>query len=105
MCNETNSQNETAAVNRAGDTSALLAKLVAGSSTVLYCCKVSEDCGTIFVSDNVGAVLGYEASEFIADPGFWAVRVHADDCARVFERMSQLFQHGALEQLRHSLEH
>ena len=70
----------------------LLARLVHASPAVLYSCKVAEDCGTIAVTENVRAVLGYTPEDFIADPSFWAVRIHPEDSARVFEEMSQLFR-------------
>jgi len=73
---------------------ALLASLVQASPAVMYSCKVSEDYGTIAVTENVRAVLGYLPEEFIADPGFWAVRVHPEDSARVFEQMPRLFREG-----------
>lgn len=73
----------------------LLARLVSASPAVLYSCKVSEDCGTIAVTDNVGSVLGYAPEDFISDPSFWAVRIHAEDSARVFEEMPRLFREGA----------
>lgn len=71
---------------------ALLARLVHASPAVLYSCKVAEDYGTIAVTENVRAVLGYTPEDFIADPSFWAVRIHPNDCARVFEEMPRLFQ-------------
>lgn len=74
--------------------SALLLSLVNASPAVLYSCKVSEDYGTIAVTDNVRAVLGYGPEEFIGDPGFWAVRIHPEDSARVFADMPRLFRNG-----------
>jgi PAS domain S-box-containing protein len=74
---------------------ALLARLVNASPAVLYSCKVSEDCGTIAVTDNVRTMLGYGPEDFVNDPSFWAVRIHPEDCARVFEEMPRLFREGA----------
>jgi PAS domain S-box-containing protein len=73
----------------------LLLALVNASPAVLYSCNVSADCGTIAVTDNVRALLGYAAAEFIDDPSFWAVRVHPDDSARVFAEMPLLIREGA----------
>ena len=72
----------------------LLARLVHASPAVLYSCKVAGDCGTIAVSSNVRAVLGYAPEDFTDDPSFWAVRVHPEDSARVFEEMPRLFREG-----------
>jgi PAS domain S-box-containing protein len=71
---------------------ALLAGLVHASPAVLYSCKVAEDYGTIAVTENARRVLGYAPEDFIADPGFWAVRIHPEDSARVFEEMPRLFR-------------
>ena len=73
---------------------ALLASLVQASPAVMYCCKVSEDYGTIAVTDNARSILGYSPEEFIADPSFWAVRIHPNDSARVFAEMPRLFREG-----------
>jgi PAS domain-containing protein len=72
----------------------LLARLVHASPAVLYSCKVAGDCGTIAVTDNVFAVLGYTPADFTLDPSFWAVRIHPEDCVRVFEEMPRLFREG-----------
>jgi PAS domain S-box-containing protein len=73
---------------------ALLASLVQASPAVLYSCKVTQDYGTIAVTQNVRRVLGYSPEDFIADPSLWAVRIHPDDSARVFEEMPRLFRDG-----------
>lgn len=73
---------------------ALLASLVQASPAVLYSCKVSEDYGTIAVTENVRRVLGYSPEDFILDPSLWAVRVHPEDSPRVFEEMPRLFRDG-----------
>lgn len=72
----------------------LLARLVHASPAVLYSCKVAQDCGTIAVTENVRRLLGYAAEDFVSDPSFWAVRVHPEDSARVFEDMPKLFREG-----------
>ena len=73
---------------------ALLASLIHASPAVLYSCKVSEDYGTIAVTENVRRVLGYSPEDFIADPGLWAVCIHPEDSARVFEEIPRLFRDG-----------
>ena len=92
MCHELEDHPKTAGL--AEQDAALLARLVHASPAVLYSCKVAGDCGTIAVTDNVGAVLGYTPAEFVDDPSFWAVRVHPEDSARVFEEMPRLFRDG-----------
>jgi PAS domain S-box-containing protein len=72
----------------------LLARLVQASPAVLYSCKVAEDFGTIAVTENVRRTLGYSPEDFVGDPSFWAVRIHPEDSARVFEEMPNLFREG-----------
>jgi PAS domain-containing protein len=86
----------------------LLARLVHASPAVLYSCRVAGDCGTIAVTDNVQAVFGYTPEDFLADPSFWAVRIHPEDAARVFEEMPGLFREGGQAityRFRHALGH
>jgi PAS domain-containing protein len=74
----------------------------------MYSCKVSGDCGTIAVTENVRALLGYAPADFMEDPSFWAVRVHPEDSNRVFEEMGCLFREGrqAIDyRLRHARGH
>ncbi len=73
---------------------ALLHSLIHASPAVLYSCKVSQDYGTIAVTENARRVLGYSAEDFIADPSLWAVCIHPEDSARVFEEMPRLFRDG-----------
>ena len=86
----------------------LLARLVHASPAVLYSCNVAGDCGTIAVTENVRAILGYTPEDFTADPSFWAVRIHPEDSARVFEGMPELFREGGqvvTYRFRHALGH
>jgi PAS domain-containing protein len=73
---------------------ALLASLVYASPAVMYSCRVALDCGTVAVTGNVARVLGFTPQEFISDPSLWALRIHPDDSARVFEEMLPLFHDG-----------
>lgn len=93
MCKEIDSPPNSAGLAEADE--GLLARLVLASPAVLYSCRVAGDCGTIAVTGNVQALLGYASAEFTDDPSFWAVRIHPEDCARVFEEMSRLFREGS----------
>lgn len=76
-------------------TRSLLSSLINAGPAVAYACKVSSDCGMIAVAENVSTLLGYAPEEFLADPGFWAVRIHPADSTRVFDEMPRLFQGGS----------
>jgi PAS domain S-box-containing protein len=69
--------------------------MMSNSPSVIYTCRPSGDFGATFVSENVVHQLGYEASAFIADPGFWAAHIHLDDKQRVFDGLSALFAEGS----------
>lgn len=92
MCDRLSIQQE--ATGLAEQDAGLLARLVQASPAVLYSCKVAEDFGTIAVTENVRRTLGYSPEDFVGDPSFWAVRIHPEDSARVFEEMLSLFREG-----------
>ena len=69
--------------------------MMSNSPAVIYTCRPSDDFGATFITSNVVHPLGYEATEFLADPGFWAARIHPDDEPRVFGGLSALFAEGS----------
>jgi len=69
--------------------------MMSNSPAVIYTCRPSDDFGATFITSNVVHPLGYEAAEFLADPGFWAARIHPDDEPRVFGGLSALFAEGS----------
>lgn len=73
---------------------ALLAGLVYASPAVMYSCRVAADYGTVAVTANSVRVLGFSPRDFISDPSLWALRIHPEDSARVFEEMLPLFHDG-----------
>ena len=92
MCHQLESHPHSAGL--AEQDAALLARLVHASPAVLYSCNVAGDCGTIVVTENVRAILGYTPADFTGDPSFWAMRIHPEDSARVFAEMPKLFREG-----------
>lgn len=68
--------------------------LFTSSAGVIYCCKPSGDYGATFISENITSQLGYEAHEFIEDPGFLADRIHPEDKPHVFAGLPDLFEKG-----------
>lgn len=68
--------------------------LFTSSPGVIYSCKPSGDYGATFISENITSQLGYEAHEFIEDPGFWADRIHPEDKPHVFAGLPNLFEKG-----------
>lgn len=68
--------------------------LLSSSPAVLYTCRPPEDFPATFISQNIVSQLGYEPSEFIEAPGFWADRIHPEDRPRVFAGLPELFEKG-----------
>jgi PAS domain S-box-containing protein len=66
--------------------------LLSTSPGVIYVCKPSGDYGAIFISENVKMQLGYEARQFIGNPGFWVERIHPEDKPAIFAELPHLFE-------------
>jgi PAS domain S-box-containing protein len=66
--------------------------LLDSSPGVIYTCKTSSNYGTTFVSENIVAMLGYEAQEFLESSSFWASHIHPEDAPQVFAQMSRIFE-------------
>ena len=68
--------------------------LVSSSPAVIYTSRPHGDYGATFISENVSALLGYQAREFIEDAAFWANRIHPEDAPRVMAGLAHLFDQG-----------
>jgi PAS domain S-box-containing protein len=55
--------------------------LLSATPVVIYSCQPKAPYAATFIGENVKHVLGYEAWEFLEDPGFWVRQVHPDDVA------------------------
>ncbi len=80
--------------NASAPQESLLFSALQSQPAIGYSCKVNSDCGMIAVTENVRQQLGYAPEEFLADPGFWAVRIHPADAGRVFDDLPGLFDRG-----------
>ncbi|MGD0876884.1 MAG: PAS domain S-box protein [Anaerolineales bacterium] len=63
-----------------------LEELVRHGPVVIYSFRASDHAVT-YMSENVAALVGHEASEFLADRNFWRNHVHPDDKERVFAQV------------------
>lgn len=68
--------------------------LLSSTPAVIYTCKLSGDFGKTFVSENVSAMMGYEAREFLKASSFWGRHIHPDDVADVFRELAQAVNPG-----------
>ncbi|MBN3898908.1 MAG: PAS domain S-box protein, partial [Nostoc sp. NOS(2021)] len=66
--------------------------LLTSSPVVIYSSKTSEDFSTTFISENVKAMVGYEAREFIEDSSFWLDHVHPQDIEFISDKFQQLVE-------------
>jgi PAS domain S-box-containing protein len=64
--------------------------LLTSSPAVIYSCKASGDYSNTFISDNVSAMLGYSAQEFMEDSNFWFRNLHPEDVERILQELSEL---------------
>ncbi len=66
--------------------------LLAASPAVIFSCKAQGDFAATFMSENVAAILGYEAQEFVENANFWAERVHPEDLNGILSKEQLLNQ-------------
>lgn len=73
--------------------SARLQFVVNASAAVVYSCLPGADYDRTYVSDNIGDMLGYDASCWTT-PGFWRKTLHPDDASRVMAELLKLRERG-----------
>ena len=72
-----------------------LQHLLTSNPAALYSANISGDYGATFISENVAAITGYEAREFLEDSSFWSDRIYPEDADRIFAvELPRLFQQG-----------
>ena len=64
-------------------------RLLAMGPAVIYSCGAPPKYPTTFISDNVGAQLGYSPDEFYRDSAFWSKRIHPDDRENVLLELAR----------------
>lgn len=74
-----------------------LEALLSVGPAVIYTAEPSGDYRATFISENVKAEMGYEASDFIEDSKFWKEHIHPDDVARVIDDLKVLDEKGHYE--------
>lgn len=81
-----------------------LMHFLATCPAVLYTCEPFGDYPTTSISENVFAMLGYRASEFLEKPSFWSQLVHPEDAPTLFFELRKLFEEGTIR-LEYRLRH
>jgi two-component system cell cycle sensor histidine kinase/response regulator CckA len=67
-------------------TKARLEQVLDSSPAAIYTCDPGRDFALSYISENIKAVVGWEAREFLADSHFWLQHVHPEDRSRVSQR-------------------
>ncbi|MBE9036809.1 PAS domain S-box protein [aff. Roholtiella sp. LEGE 12411] len=67
--------------------------LFTSSAVVIYSCKTLRAFNTTFISENIKAMVGYEAEKFLNNSKFWLQRVHPEDVDLVLGKFSELCEH------------
>ena len=68
--------------------------LISSGPSMIYSCKTEGSYPPTFMSENIKAILGYTAQEFLDNPDFWASHIHPEDARRVFRELPSLFKNG-----------
>ncbi|MEH2160954.1 MAG: PAS domain S-box protein [Nostoc sp.] len=66
--------------------------LTSGPVVIYSSKKTSGNFSTTFISENIKAMVGYEAREFLENPSFWLHHVHPEDVELISEKFSQLVE-------------
>ncbi|MBD2343069.1 PAS domain S-box protein [Anabaena subtropica] len=69
--------------------------LLTSSPGVIYTCKTFGNFDTIFISDNITTMTGYEAHEFTENSGFWSSHIHPEDASFVLNKLSHVLEQGS----------
>lgn len=67
-----------------------LQHLLTSSPAVIYSCAPQGDYAATFVSDNVEAILGFSAGDFLQDPKFWLNHIHPEDLPYISAKIERV---------------
>jgi PAS domain S-box-containing protein len=66
--------------------------LLTSTPAIIFSMKLGGDYELTFMSENVLAIFGYEAREFLEDANFWDSHIHPEDSERIHATLPQLSQ-------------
>ena len=75
-------------------TKSQLEYLLKSTPAVIYTSEPHGNFQTIFMSENIKELLGYEAQEFLSRPDFWVNLMHPEDRERIFASYSEIPEKG-----------
>lgn len=73
---------------------ARLLHLLSSGPAAIYSCGLEKGFPLTYASENVRALIGFEASSLIADRSVWTSRLHPDDGAAYYDNVAQLLSSG-----------
>lgn len=68
--------------------------LLASNPAVIYSCRVESGFPLTFVSDNVHNLIGWTASDVLADPELWISSIHPDDLSEFYDQTGLVVSTG-----------
>jgi PAS domain S-box-containing protein len=71
-----------------------LEHVLSSSAAVIFTERTSDDYGATFISEGISQLVGYNAHQFIENPGFWLEHVHPDDKERVIKEIALITKNG-----------
>ena len=73
----------------------LLKHVIAKGQPVVYACRIEgQSFVPVYVSENFKDRWGYDVSEILGDPGWWAAHVHPEDRSVIIEELNDIFEKG-----------
>ena len=66
--------------------------MLASSPAVTYVSEAFGDFAATFISENVTVIIGYQSSDFLDNPSFWADHIHPDEKEHILNELNILFE-------------
>ncbi len=63
----------------------------------MYAAEAYGDFGTLYVSENIEHITGFEAGKFIADNEFWSSRIHPEDKQKTLDETKEILSKKSFE--------
>ena len=72
-----------------------LKHVLASGQPVVYACRIEgQSFVPVYVSENLKDRWGYEVSEALGDPGWWAAHLHPDEREEIVAEFLEIFEKG-----------
>ncbi len=68
--------------------------LLTSNPAMIYACEPRVEYQTIYMSENVKKITGYETQDFVGKPNFWVENLHPEDRQQVTDKFSRINETG-----------